>query len=51
MSVTIALSEGIMGTTADIIDFESRYAADFKRLTLEWLELHFHVEPIDEQVT
>jgi hypothetical protein len=40
-----------MGHTAEIIDFESRYAADFKRLDLESLELHFRVEPIDEQVT
>lgn len=27
-----------MGTSADIIDFELHYAADFKRLNLEWLE-------------
>jgi GNAT superfamily N-acetyltransferase len=34
----------------DIVAFESRYAADFKRLNLEWLEKHFRVEPIDGQV-
>lgn len=34
----------------DIIAFEPRYAADFKRLNLEWLERHFRVEPIDVQV-
>jgi ribosomal protein S18 acetylase RimI-like enzyme len=39
-----------MGTAVNIIDFESRYAADFKHLNLEWLQLHFRVEPIDEQV-
>lgn len=33
-----------------IIPFERRYAADFKRLNVEWLEKYFHVEPIDEQV-
>jgi N-acetylglutamate synthase-like GNAT family acetyltransferase len=39
-----------MGNTANIINFESRYAAVFKQLNLEWLELHFRVEPIDEKV-
>jgi GNAT superfamily N-acetyltransferase len=39
-----------MGTAVNIIDFESRYAADFKHLNLEWLQLHFRVETIDEQV-
>ncbi|HEX5459877.1 MAG TPA: helix-turn-helix domain-containing GNAT family N-acetyltransferase [Steroidobacteraceae bacterium] len=34
----------------EVIPFERRYAADFKRLNLEWLEKHFRVEPIDEQV-
>jgi DNA-binding MarR family transcriptional regulator/GNAT superfamily N-acetyltransferase len=34
----------------EIIPFQRRYAADFKRLNLEWLEKHFRVEPIDEQV-
>jgi DNA-binding MarR family transcriptional regulator/ribosomal protein S18 acetylase RimI-like enzyme len=33
-----------------IIPFERRYAADFKRLNIEWLEKYFHVEPIDEEV-
>jgi hypothetical protein len=32
--------------------FESRYRAraDFKRLNVEWLERHFHLEPIDEDL-
>lgn len=34
----------------EIIPFERRYASDFKRLNLEWLEKYFRVEPIDEQV-
>ena len=34
----------------EIIPFERRYARDFKRLNLEWLEKYFRVEPIDEQV-
>ena len=33
-----------------IIPFEPRYAADFKRLNIEWLEKYFRVEPIDEEV-
>ena len=37
-------------TTVDIIRFEPRYAEDFKRLNLEWLEKHFRVEPIDARV-
>ena len=34
----------------EIIPFENRYAADFKRLNLEWLEKYFAVEPGDEDV-
>jgi len=34
----------------EIIPFESRYAADFKRLNVEWLQRYFRVEPIDEEV-
>jgi DNA-binding MarR family transcriptional regulator/GNAT superfamily N-acetyltransferase len=34
----------------EIIPFERRYAGDFKRLNVEWLEKYFRVEPIDEQV-
>jgi ribosomal protein S18 acetylase RimI-like enzyme/DNA-binding MarR family transcriptional regulator len=33
-----------------ILPFAPRYAADFKRLNLEWLRRYFRVEPIDEQV-
>ncbi|MDE2263285.1 MAG: MarR family transcriptional regulator [Gammaproteobacteria bacterium] len=36
--------------TVEIIPFERRYAADFKRLNIEWLERYFRVEPIDEEV-
>jgi ribosomal protein S18 acetylase RimI-like enzyme len=39
-----------MGRSAEIISFDSRYATDFKQLNLEWLKLHFRVEPIDEDV-
>jgi ribosomal protein S18 acetylase RimI-like enzyme len=39
-----------MRNTFDIINFEPHYAADFKRLNLEWLKRYFRVEPIDEQV-
>jgi ribosomal protein S18 acetylase RimI-like enzyme len=34
----------------EIIPFESRHAADFKRLNVEWLERYFRVEPIDVAV-
>jgi DNA-binding MarR family transcriptional regulator/GNAT superfamily N-acetyltransferase len=36
--------------SVEIIPFESRYRADFKRLNLEWLHRYFSVEPIDEVV-
>lgn len=36
--------------TVEIILFESRYAEDFKRLNLEWVEKYFRVEPVDEVV-
>ena len=35
---------------ATIIAFEPRFAADFKRLNVEWLEMYFNVEPFDEVV-
>jgi GNAT superfamily N-acetyltransferase/DNA-binding MarR family transcriptional regulator len=34
----------------EIIPFEARYAADFERLNVEWLEKYFYVEPIDREV-
>ena len=34
----------------EVIPFDRRYAADFKRLNIEWLQKYFRVEPIDEQV-
>ncbi|HEV2268100.1 MAG TPA: bifunctional helix-turn-helix transcriptional regulator/GNAT family N-acetyltransferase [Steroidobacteraceae bacterium] len=37
-------------TAVAIIPFEPRYAADFKRLNVAWLEKYFRVEPIDEEV-
>ena len=33
-----------------IVPFAPRYAKDFKRLNVEWLEKYFTVEPIDENV-
>jgi DNA-binding MarR family transcriptional regulator len=36
--------------SVEIIPFEARYRADFKRLNLEWLHRYFKVEPIDEAV-
>ncbi len=33
-----------------IIPFENRFAVDFKRLNVEWLEMYFGVEPHDEVV-
>lgn len=38
------------GTRVEIVPFEPRYAADFKRLNVEWLKRYFTVEPIDEAV-
>ena len=37
-------------SAVEIVDFEPRYAADFKRLNVEWLEKYFVVEPIDDEV-
>lgn len=34
----------------DIIPFEPRYAADFRRLNVEWLEKYFVVEPVDAEM-
>jgi ribosomal protein S18 acetylase RimI-like enzyme len=34
----------------EIIPFETRYASDFKRLNLEWLEKYFEVESADTEV-
>jgi ribosomal protein S18 acetylase RimI-like enzyme len=36
--------------SVEIIPFESRYAKDFERLNLEWLEKYFRVEPADKVV-
>ncbi len=38
------------GHAVQILPFAPRYAEDFKRLNLEWLQKFFRVEPIDEQV-
>lgn len=32
----------------EIIDFDEKYASDFRRLNRAWLEKYFYVEPIDE---
>jgi DNA-binding MarR family transcriptional regulator/GNAT superfamily N-acetyltransferase len=37
-------------SAVEIVPFERRYAADFKRLNVEWLQKYFRVEPIDEEV-
>lgn len=34
----------------EVSDFEPRYAADFKRLNVEWLEQYFQVEQVDLDV-
>jgi ribosomal protein S18 acetylase RimI-like enzyme/DNA-binding MarR family transcriptional regulator len=34
----------------EVIAFERRYRADFKRLNIEWLQKYFRVEPIDQKV-
>jgi len=34
----------------EIIPYAKEYAADFKRLNVEWLEKYFYVEKIDDQV-
>ena len=34
----------------EIIGFEARYAEDFKRLNVEWLEKYFYVEEYDNEV-
>ena len=39
-----------MPVSVQIVEFASPYAADFKRLNLEWLEKYFYVEAIDELV-
>jgi len=39
-----------MTAALQIVEFASQYAADFKRLNLEWLEKYFYVEAIDEIV-
>jgi len=33
-----------------IIPFDKKYAEDFKKLNIEWLEKYFFVEPKDEEV-
>lgn len=34
----------------DIIPFDTIYSKDFYNLNIEWLQTHFYVEPIDEEV-
>ncbi|MBQ0736290.1 GNAT family N-acetyltransferase [Aquimarina celericrescens] len=35
---------------ASIIPFDSKYAKDFARLNIEWLEKYFVVEPLDKEL-
>ena len=34
----------------NIVAFDDKWAADFKRLNKTWLETYFEVEPIDEEM-
>ncbi|QMU64785.1 MAG: GNAT family N-acetyltransferase [Flavobacteriaceae bacterium] len=34
----------------EIIDYQAKYAADFYKLNVEWLERYFYVEPHDKEV-
>lgn len=34
----------------NIINYNARYAKDFEKLNLEWLETYFYVEPYDSEV-
>jgi GNAT superfamily N-acetyltransferase len=43
-------SEERSPAAVEIIPFQPRYRDDFKRLNVEWLEKHFQVEPLDEEV-
>ncbi|MBL0683739.1 GNAT family N-acetyltransferase [Aquimarina mytili] len=36
--------------TATIIPFDPKYAKDFARLNIEWLEKYFVVEPLDKEL-
>jgi ribosomal protein S18 acetylase RimI-like enzyme/DNA-binding MarR family transcriptional regulator len=38
------------GRAVQILPYSSRYAADFKRLNLEWVQKFFRIEPIDLKV-
>jgi len=38
------------GPAVQILPYAPRYAADFKRLNLEWVQKFFRVEPVDVQV-
>jgi len=42
--------QGNRARPVEIIAFERRYAKDFKRLNLAWVEKYFRVEPVDEKV-
>jgi putative acetyltransferase len=45
-----APDRGLDQPAIEVIDFEPRYAADFRRLNVEWLEQYFRVEPVDLDV-
>ena len=38
-----------MSSQLEIIDFSPEYAADFRRLNLEWIEKYFEVEGLDTE--
>ena len=39
----------ILPDDVEVERFDDRYAADFKRLNLEWIEMYFKVEGMDEK--
>lgn len=40
----------VAASSVEILDYEPRFAADFRDLNVEWLEKHFRVEPIDHDI-
>lgn len=38
------------GGSVEILQYQSEYRAEFKRLNVEWLEKHFYVEKIDDDI-
>jgi ribosomal protein S18 acetylase RimI-like enzyme len=44
------MSEWVRQQQLEIVSFTPQYAADFKRLNIEWLEKYFYVEALDHQI-